>query len=118
MNQISKIHCNLTLNFRDKFERWTKRLNLWDIFRVLLQELTLHLCCPVLCILGRPLVGRVGVVLATETRWTLNWDCGVAFVRSFSLSDSPVLSVWGVPMSGRVKCRDGHLKQDKFLTGV
>ena len=95
-----------------------KYLNLWDIFRVLLQELTLHLCCPVLCILGRPLVGRVGVGLATETRRTLNWECGVAFVRSLSLSDSPVLSVWGVPMSGRVKCRDGHLKQDKFLTGV
>ena len=37
------------------------------------------------------------------------------FVRSISLSDGPVLSVWGVPMSGRVKCRDVHLKQDKFL---
>ena len=39
------------------------------------------------------------------------------FVRSISLSDGPVLSVWGVPMSGRVKCRVGHLKQDKLLTG-
>ena len=37
------------------------------------------------------------------------------FVRSISLSDGPVLSVLGVPMSGRVKCRVGHLKQDKFL---
>ena len=38
------------------------------------------------------------------------------FVRSISLSDGPVLSVLGVPMSGRVKCRVGHLKQDKLLT--
>ena len=103
MNQISKIHCNLTLNFRDKFERWTKRLNLWDVFRVLLQELTmLRSCCPVLCILGSPLVGRVGVGLATETRQALNWECSVAFVRSMSLSNGPVLSVWGVQFSGRV----------------
>ena len=57
-----------------------------------------------MCVLGSPLVGRVGVGLATETRRALNWECGFAFVRSLSLSDGPVLSVWGVPMSGRVKC--------------
>ena len=69
----------------------------------MLQELTmLRSGCPVLCILGSPLFGRVGVGLATDTRQALNWECSVAFVRSISLSNGPVLSVWGVQFSGRV----------------